>query len=150
MTHKKNSPKLILYFIFSISLVHDPQPNRKTDPGTRALRKSTHSHTPPHRLARTSEIRTVLEAYWLVRALVPISGSRRSHGGLGGRSEITTLNRPFCGVGALPLALWTAPHDNRARSSEASSSVSLNHQKSTVKTTLTHTLCLYMGARLSR
>ena len=32
---------------------------------------------------------------------------------LGGRSEIATLNRPFfCGVGALPLALWTAPHDN--------------------------------------
>jgi len=45
--------------------------------------------------ARTSEIRTVLEAYWLVRARVPISGSRGSHGGLGGRSEIATLNRPL-------------------------------------------------------
>ena len=32
-------------------------------------------------------------------------GSRGSHGGLGGRSEIATLNRPFCGVGALLLAL---------------------------------------------
>ena len=85
------------------------------------------------RLARTSEFRTVLEAYWLVRAPVPISGSWGSHGGLGGRSEIATLNRPFCGVGALPLALWTAPHDNRTRSSEPCSSVSLNYQKTTVK-----------------
>ena len=26
---------------------------------------------------------------------------------------VATLNRPlFCGVGALPLTLWTAPHDN--------------------------------------
>ena len=50
----------------------------EADPGTRVLRKYNHSHTPPHRLARTSEIRTVLEAYWLVRAPVPIlrSGSR--------------------------------------------------------------------------
>ena len=79
------------------------QPNRSTDPGTRALRKYNHAHTPPHRLARTSEIRTVSEAYWLVRAPVPISGSRGSHGGLGGRSEIAT--DPFCGVGALPLTL---------------------------------------------
>ena len=38
---------------------------------------------------------SVLEAYWLVRAPQPISGSRGSHGGLGGRSEIATLNRPF-------------------------------------------------------
>ena len=50
---------------------------------------------PPHRLARTSEIRTVSEAYWLVRAPVPIPGSRGSHDGLGGRSEIATPNRPF-------------------------------------------------------
>ena len=34
---------------------------------------------------------------------------------------------------ALPLALWTASHDNGTRSSEASSSVSLNYQKTTVK-----------------
>ena len=32
--------------------------------------------------------------HW-TRAPVPISGSRGSHGGLGGRSEIATLNRPF-------------------------------------------------------
>ena len=56
------------------------------------------THTPDHtlhRLARTSEIRTVLEAHWLVRAPVPISGSRGSHGGLGGRSDVATLNRPL-------------------------------------------------------
>ena len=47
-----------------------------------------HSHTTPHRLARTSERRTVSEAYWLVRAPVPISGSRGSHGGLGGSRAI--------------------------------------------------------------
>jgi len=34
-------------------------------------------------------------------------GLNRSH-----RSEIATLNRPFCGVGALPLTQGTAPHDN--------------------------------------
>ena len=55
----------------------------------------THSHTTPHRLARMSEIWTVSEAYWLARAPVPISGSRGSHGGLGGRSEIATPNGPF-------------------------------------------------------
>ena len=48
----------------------------------------------------------VLLAYWLVRAPVPISGSRGSHGGLGGRSEIATLNRPLLrGRGAAADAL---------------------------------------------
>ena len=58
------------------------------------------------------------EAYWLVRAPVPISVSRGSHGGLLGGSirerllfvtrplcATVTLHRPSCGVGALPLTL---------------------------------------------
>ena len=65
---------------------------------------------------------------------------------LGGRSEIATPSRPLLPRGlptriqrgrALPLTLRTAPHDNRTRSSEASSSVSLGYSgpKNNVKTT---------------
>ena len=70
--------------------------DRRTDPRRprpwciRALRTFTHA---PHRNgwhARRREelcpLGTVSEAYWLVRAPVPISGIRGSHGGLGGRS----------------------------------------------------------------
>ena len=37
------------------------------------------THTPHHRLAHTSEIRTVLEAYWLVRAPVPTTDLRQPY-----------------------------------------------------------------------
>ncbi len=65
--------------------------DRRLDPGAIVVLRIAyiHSHTPPHRLAHTAEIRTAVmsEAYWLVRALGPISG-RGSHGGSGGgRSE---------------------------------------------------------------
>jgi len=52
----------------------------------------------------------VSEAYWLARAPVPISGSRGSHGGQGGRTEIATPNRSFLrGRGAATETLNGAP-----------------------------------------
>jgi len=77
--------------------------------------------TPHHRaqLARTSEIRTMSEAYWLFRAPVPISGSRGSHGGLRGRSEIATPNRPFLrGRGAAADTLDGSPHEHNRNTTQ--------------------------------
>ena len=52
-----------------------------------------------------SEIRTVLEAYWLVRAPVPISCSRGSHSGLGGDLRCNPEQTFLRGRGAAADAL---------------------------------------------
>jgi len=48
---------------------------------------------------------------------------------------VHVVTRGF-GVGALPLTLWTAPHDNGTRSLEPCSFASLNYQNTTVNTTV--------------
>ena len=97
----------ILIHILSTPATHLFHLLRRTDPGTRA---AWLTHPTARRRFGLCCRRT---GSFVLRCR---SGSRGSHGGLRGRSEIiATLNRPFCGVGALPLALWTAPHDNGTR-----------------------------------
>ena len=114
--------------------------DRRTDPRRprprciRVLRTLTHT---PHRTGWHASRRFKLfrgrTGSSVLRCRSQAAGD--PHGGLGGRSEIATPNRPFLHGGTLPLTLWTAPHDNRTRSSEAYSSASLDYQKTTVKTT---------------
>ena len=91
---------------------HDPQPNRRTDPGAIVVLciAYIHSHTPPHRLAHTAEIRTAVGGV-LVRSCsgadLRLPGIPRRIKGGGDlsaiRERIATLHRPLRGVGALPL-----------------------------------------------